>query len=132
MLDGFEDLATLFTVGKFNRGIIRMDLDEAALLYRVVRSIRDARAVEIGRGWGGSTLLLAVAGGKAGGVTSIQLDPSRDEELFLAARNGGVLDRITLLNGDSRIVPFDEPIDYAYIDGGHDYDVVWQPVAKVA
>lgn len=123
-LEGFEDLATLFTVGQFNRGIIRLDLDEAALLYRTVQSIPDACGVEIGRGWGGSTLLLAVAGGPRGKVTSIQLGVLRDAELREAARRGGVSERVELFSGDSREVPFDEPIDYAFIDGGHDYEVV--------
>jgi len=123
-LDGFEDLVTLFCVGQFNRGIIRLDLDEAGLLYRTVRSIPGARGVEIGRGWGGSTLLLAVAGGPLGKVTSIQLGVLRDEALMEAARAGGVAERIVLLSGDSREVGFDEPIDYAFIDGGHDYEVV--------
>ena len=76
-LNGFEDLVTLFTVGKFNRSIVRLDLDEAALLYKAVRSLAPSRGVEIGRALGGSTVLLAVAVDQGGKLTSIEQSPSQ-------------------------------------------------------
>ncbi len=120
---GFEDLVTLFSIGRFNRGVIRLDLDEAALLYRTVRSLDKPVGVEIGRGWGGSTLLLALAGGPNSKVYSIQLDPTHDKELLEVAESGGVRDRMELLVGDCRTVPFSETVDYAFIDGAREYEL---------
>ncbi len=120
---GFEDIVTLFSVGRFNRGVIRLDLDEAALLYRTVKAMKDPVGVEIGRGWGGSTLLLAIAGGERSKVYSIQLEPTHDGELLGVAAKGGVGDRIELLVGDCRTVPFSQTVDYAFIDGAREYDL---------
>jgi hypothetical protein len=121
---GFEDLATLFTVGRFNRGVIRMDFDEAALLYKCVRDLpKPVQGLEIGRGWGGSTLLLAIAAGDSGVIHSVQLDETHDDELMRIARHGGVEGRLRLLIGDSRTIPFDQEVDFALIDGAREYDV---------
>jgi predicted O-methyltransferase YrrM len=121
---GFEDLATLFTVGRFNRGVIRMDFDEAALLYKWVRDLpKPVQGLEIGRGWGGSTLLLAIAAGESGVIHSVQLDETHDDELMSVARHGGVDGRLRLLIGDSRTIAFDQEVDFVLIDGAREYDV---------
>ena len=64
-LRDFEDLIFLFNFNVETRGIIRMDLDEAAYLYKVVKTIdkKNPLCVEIGRAYGGTTLLLLSAGG---------------------------------------------------------------------
>lgn len=56
-----EDLAFLFSSHQLHHGIISMAVDEAAYLFRLVRSLEAATIVEIGRSKGGSTLLLAAA-----------------------------------------------------------------------
>ena len=58
---GFEDLAWLFTCDSRNRGLIRQGFDEAALLWKAVKTTT-GNILEIGRNFGGSTVLLAVAG----------------------------------------------------------------------
>src|SRR3990170_2786701 len=60
-LEGFEDLAFLFSSSPLNMGIVLLTLDEAAYLYRLVRSLGPATIVEIGRFKGGSTFLIAAA-----------------------------------------------------------------------
>src|SRR5579864_6129501 len=57
----FEDLAWLFTCDSRNRGLIRQGFDEAAVLWKAVRAT-SGNILEIGRNFGGSTVLLAAAG----------------------------------------------------------------------
>lgn len=122
--ESFEDLVTLFTVGKFNRSLVRLDLDEAALLFKAVHAIAPSRGVEIGRGWGGSTMLLAVAVGHGGRVTSVELYPNHDEDLQSVLTQTGLNDRVNMLVGDSRKVSVSEKsIDWTFIDGGHNYEL---------
>src|SRR5690606_21982162 len=73
---GFEDLAGLFWLSPLNRGAIRQDFDEAALLYRSIAALEAPQGVEIGRRFGGGTVLLAAAVGPRGQVTSIDLAPA--------------------------------------------------------
>lgn len=58
-LDGFEDLAFLFSSNELNHGIALLTFDEGALLFQLARD--SSTIVEIGRFKGGSTLLLAAA-----------------------------------------------------------------------
>jgi len=57
---GFEDMAHLFTCDNRNRGIIRMNFDEAALLWKTVLGT-SGDMLEIGRYDGGSTELIRAA-----------------------------------------------------------------------
>src|SRR5437588_2482754 len=58
--ESFEDLAWLFTCDSRNRGLIRQGFDEAALLWKAVKTTR-GDILEIGRNFAGSTVLLAAA-----------------------------------------------------------------------
>jgi predicted O-methyltransferase YrrM len=58
--ESFEDLAWLFTCDSRNRGLIRQGFDEAALLWKAVKTTR-GNILEIGRNFAGSTVLLAAA-----------------------------------------------------------------------
>src|SRR5579872_1995977 len=80
-MEYFEDLAPLFALNPLGRGIIRQDFDEAAALFKAVRSLPHPSGVEVGRFNGGSTLLLAVAVGKEGRLVSIDIEPQDDETL---------------------------------------------------
>ena len=57
---GFEDLAWLFTCDSRNRGLIRQGFNEAALLWKAVKAT-SGNILEVGRNFGGSTVLLAAA-----------------------------------------------------------------------
>src|ERR1700712_5354346 len=61
-IDGFEDLAMLFSSNRLNHGIATLQIDEAALLFRLVRGVPEGSTIgEIGRFKGGSTVLMASA-----------------------------------------------------------------------
>lgn len=121
----FSDLAWLFTCNNMNRGILRQNFDEAALLWRAVRSSQDA-ILEIGRRHGGSTALLLEAAGDRP-VTSIDLAPEHNlacEELFqriIASQPR----RLNLIIGNSR-VPMNNGQRWGlmFIDGDHTYEGV--------
>jgi predicted O-methyltransferase YrrM len=70
---GFEDVAFLFTSDNRNRGTLRMNFDEAALLWKSVRATHGG-VLEIGRRFGGSTVLLALAAPDRT-ITSIDIAP---------------------------------------------------------
>src|SRR5436190_11275516 len=58
----FEDLDWLLACNFANKGLLLMQFDEAAFLFRLVRSRPAAQILEIGRWFGGSAFLFAVAG----------------------------------------------------------------------
>ena len=126
----FEDLAFLFTCGRESRGICRLDFDEAALLYKTVRGLRQsgsrgARGVEIGRYHGGSTLLLADAVGMGGLVTSIDIHKGNAKRAEALLKRVRLLVRARIVVGDSKEVkgPRHE-LDFVFIDGDHSYEGV--------
>jgi hypothetical protein len=120
-VDGFEDLTFLFWNTPMNRGLIRMDFDEAAALFGLVRSKSLRRGVEIGRYTGGSTLLLSAALPEGGLLTSVDIAPRNDEALIEALSKVGARERVILETGDANAVDVDGPLDFVFIDGDHSY-----------
>jgi predicted O-methyltransferase YrrM len=133
-LDGFDRLAFLFASSRLTRSIVSLDLDEAAYLYRLVRSLGPATIVEIGRFRGGSTLLIAAAMAGDARLVSYDLhvkvggldDGKRlDAELRAALDRYGLGERVELRVGDSRTAPApDEPCGLVFVDGDHSYEGV--------
>lgn len=119
---GFEDLAGLFWLSPLNRGAIRQDFDEAALLYRSVRSLEAPHGVEIGRRFGGGTILLAAAVGPRGRVTSIDLAPADDAALDEALERSGLAPRVELRVGDANELQVPGRLDFVLIDGDHSFE----------
>lgn len=78
IIGGFEDCAWLFSSNELNHGVTRLRFDEAAYLYRLVRSLGNPRTVELGRSTGGVTFLLAAAGAH---VVSLDDGPGRPDVL---------------------------------------------------
>ena len=111
-IEGFEDLAFLFASNQLSHGIVSLQLDEAALLYRLARRAPEEGALaEIGRFKGGSTLLLASALPPGAELWSYDLHvairedmsgPQLDAELRGALERYGLSDRVHLVVGDSR------------------------------
>ena len=105
-LAGFEDLAFLFSSNQLSHGIASLQLDEAALLYRLARNVSPGAAVaEIGRFKGGSTLLLASALPEGAELWSYDLHvalradlsgPELDADLRAALERFGLADRVHL------------------------------------
>jgi predicted O-methyltransferase YrrM len=133
-IEGFEDLAFLFSSNQLNHGIISQELDEAALLYRLVRGRQNATVVEIGRFKGGSTFLIAAASGEGSHVWSYDIHVSHDaaftgadldRELRDALERYALADRVDVIVADSRTAePPPAPVDVLLVDGDHSYEGV--------
>jgi len=132
-LDGFEDLAFLFSSNQLSHGIVSLQLDEAALLYRLARNVTPGAAVvEIGRFKGGSTLLLASALPDGAELWSYDLHvalrpdltgPELDRDLNAALTRFGLADRVHLLVVDSRVAdPPPRPCELVFVDGDHTHE----------
>jgi predicted O-methyltransferase YrrM len=121
-VEGFEDLSFLFWSSPLNRRFIRLDFDEAAALYKVVKSIPNAHGIEIGRFKGGSTIMLASAVGPQGRLFSIDTEPQDDHALKDILRRTNLLDRVELLIADANEVEHDSTVDFVFIDGDHSYE----------
>lgn len=119
----FEELSGLFFRSPLSRGILRQDIDEAALLYKYVSRIRNPVGVEIGRFYGGSSVLLATAIGAKGKLYSIDIEPKDDDKLLIPVLNKlGFNDRVNLIIGDANIVNIEDELDFVLIDGDHSYE----------
>jgi predicted O-methyltransferase YrrM len=132
-LDGFEDLAFLFSSNQLSHGIASLQLDEAALLFRLARRVSPGAAVaEIGRFKGGSTLLLASALPDGAELWSydlhVALRPDMtgaqlDAELERALERFGLRDRVHLVVADSRTAePPPRAPEVVFVDGDHSYE----------
>ena len=118
----FEDLDWLLGSNSANKGLLLLQFDEAAFLFRLVRSQPAAQILEIGRYYGGSAFLFAVAGDQNSMVTSIDIAPQNDELLQIALRKSGLAHKVRLLVGDSR--DGDARVDFydlIFVDGDHSY-----------
>ena len=133
-IEGFEDLAFLFSSNQLNHGIVSQELDEATLLYRLVRRRENATIVEIGRFKGGSTFLIAAAVGEGTHVWSYDIHVAHDaaftgeeldRELREALQRYGLAGRVDVIVADSRTAdPPPEPVDVLLVDGDHSYEGV--------
>ena len=130
-VDGFEDCAWLLSSNVANHFAARLMLSEAAHLYGTVRRFEGTpRVVEIGRYRGGTTLLLAAAGGN---VLSIDIDEQlreSDESLRSALSRLGLEGRAELIIDDSSTFPVEAgSVDILFIDGDHRYEGASRDVA---
>lgn len=129
---GFEDLAFLFSSNQLSHGIASLQLDEAALLYRVARDAGPGTLAEIGRFKGGSTVITAAAMDAGAELFSydllVALRPDMtgeqlDAELADALRRLGLDTRVHLVVGDSRAVELPPgPLRSLFVDGDHTYE----------
>jgi len=119
----FEELSGLFFCSPLSRGILRQDIDEAALLFKYVSRIKNPVGVEIGRFYGGSTVLLATAIGSKGKLYSIDIEPKDEDKLLIPVLSKlGFADRVNLIIGDANIVNIEDELDFVLIDGDHSYE----------
>jgi predicted O-methyltransferase YrrM len=123
-IEGFEDLAFLFSSNQLSHGIASLQLDEAALLYGLARRVPAGAAVaEIGRFKGGSTVITAAAMDAGAELWSYDLSSENDRELLDALRRLGLDARVHLVVGDSRSVELPPaPLRSLFVDGDHSYE----------
>lgn len=121
----FEDLVYLFSCDVETRGIVRLDLDEAALLYKYAKK-SEGHIVEIGRKYGGSALLLASAVNSDRKVYSVDFVVWKELESNLKSAPPEVVERIVLINKESTEAAdeWEGPIGLLFIDGDHAYNAV--------
>ncbi|HUZ82271.1 MAG TPA: class I SAM-dependent methyltransferase [Gaiellaceae bacterium] len=129
---GFEDLAFLFSSNQLNHGVASLQIDEAALLYRLARNVRTGPIAEIGRFKGGSTLIFA-AGLPDGpelwsydfhvALRSDMPGEQLDAELRQTLERFGLAHKVHLIVADSRTAdPPHVPLELLFIDGDHSYE----------
>jgi predicted O-methyltransferase YrrM len=129
---GFEDLAFLFSSNQLNHGVASLQIDEAALLFRLARDAAGGPFAEIGRFKGGSTLVFAAALPPTAELWSYDLHVALradmpgselDAELRGALERYGLADKVHLLVADSRTVdPPPDQLELLFIDGDHSYE----------
>ena len=129
---GFEDLAFLFSSNQLSHGVASLQIDEAALLYRLGRDATTGPVVEIGRFKGGSTFIFASS--MRDGVELWSYDfhvalrpdmpgPQLDAELRAALERYRLAHKVHLIVGDSRTAdPPHRPLEVLFIDGDHSYE----------
>jgi predicted O-methyltransferase YrrM len=127
----FEDLDFLFTSSQLNHGIASLRFDEAALLFRLVRSLERATIVELGRFKGGSTFLIAVAMTPGSELWSydlhVEVPESATGEELDAELSAGLtrygLENVRLVVADTRTAePPAGELDLLFIDADHRYE----------
>jgi predicted O-methyltransferase YrrM len=131
-VQGFEDLAFVFSSNQLNHGIASLQLDEAALLYRLARDAESGPFAEIGRFKGGSTIVFASALPDGAELWSydlhVELRPDMpgeqlDRELHDALARYGLDRKVHLVVADSRTVdPPPAPLELLFVDGDHSYE----------
>ena len=135
---GFEDLSWLFSSSKANRGIIRIDLSEAAYLFSLARSIPAAKILEIGRYEGGSTILFAAATDENAMLTSVDISPKSDNILMRLLTKFNLDKKVELIIDDANnLNSKSKHYDIIFIDGDHSYEGVhkdyehWKDAVKI-
>lgn len=118
--EGFEDLAWLFTCDSRNRGLIRQGFNEAALLWRAVKAT-GGNILEIGRNYGGSTVLLAAAAPDRE-IYSIDIRSHENSACKSYLTRSGNTERVHLLVTDSRKTLPDLVFGLLFIDGDHSFE----------
>ena len=125
---GFEDLAMLFCSEPSNRGLVRLDFDEAVALFKLIRALdaagRRLRGAEIGRYHGGATVLLAAAMGLNGTLDSIDTQPQDDAAIAEVLSVLGLSEIVNLIVANALGYTVGAKYDFIFIDGDRTYESV--------
>ena len=135
MYSDFSELLWLFNSTRDTRDIIRLDLREAGLLYKYAKQTwiepkklfhhtgKGNTILEIGRYWGGSTVLLATATHNSDvNIVSVDVvegchDPDADDWL----KDYSEKERIDIRVDNSHAME-NIPLSLLFVDGDHSYE----------
>ena len=119
----FVELLWMFNSPRETRDIIRLDLREAGLLYKYAKQTRGNTILEIGRYWGGSTVLLATATHNSDvNIVSVDVvegchDPDVDDWLNDYEEKERIDIRV-----DNSWAMENIPLSLLFVDGDHTYE----------
>ena len=137
-MKNFEELMSLFSSSVENRGIVRLNLLEAAILYKYTKEA-NGDVVEIGRKYGGSAILMASAL-KNDDQKVYSIDITRHKHLKTHLNMfKDIIYKIVLLDGSSYEIgkKWDKKIGLVFVDGDHSFkgvkkDInIWCPFVEV-
>jgi predicted O-methyltransferase YrrM len=126
----FEDLYFLFGLNIHNRNIIRMDLDEASYLYKLVKNLKNPTCIEIGTYLGGSAILMAGAGGNIITVDNYSSKTFNNitnpiSNIKHTLKKYGLFSKVQFIYGNSKTYDNSKMYcDLLLIDGNHTYESV--------
>ena len=134
----FEDLVFLFNCDIGNRGIVRLDFNEAALLYKYVKKCNSS-VLEIGRMFGGSAILMAAALGNGQMVYTVDMNNTDESIENISTASIEIKDKINVITGLSVDIAkeWQKELSLVFLDGGHSYSVrdadceIWSPFVEL-
>ncbi len=121
----FEELIWLFTSDKNSRGVVRLNIAEGALLYKYCKKKCDGVLLEIGRKYGGSTVIMA-ASLDQGSLYSIDIVMHKQVKENIRPYK----DKIHLITGNSKEIEWNTKLDLVFVDGDHSFVGVKRDVEK--
>lgn len=124
-MTAFENIIWLFSSNSASRGIVRLNIAEGALLYRLCRLKKNSNMLEIGRKFGGTTVLMASAL-ENGHLYSIDIEHRECVDKYILS----LKDQVTIITDDSKNVEWSTSISLLFIDGDHSYKGVLTDILK--
>ena len=113
----------LFRGGFDSRGLCRLDLEEAAYLYKCIKGMDDPYCVEIGRYFGGSTILLSSAGARVLSIDNHSKDKGQSEKYDKKLAEWAEGKDLQIVVADSGSYDTTRlEIDVLFLDGDHSYN----------
>lgn len=134
----FEELTYLFNCTLDNRGIVRLDFNEAALLYKYVKKCKGS-VLEVGRMFGGSAILMAAALKEGQRIHTIDMVNTEESISNINAAPIEIKNRINVITGLSANIAekWQEKLSLIFLDGGHSFPVLledtknWSPFIEL-